>query len=85
MIKYLNVKLEVMIKLILYRKRFKNKFIILIFIFLLFRILVLYEDSLCVCVVYYMYYVICILNVLIVVFFISVDFFLLSFIISKCL
>lgn len=55
MIKYLNVKLEVMIKLILYRKRFKNKFIILIFIFSLFRIFVLYEDSICVCVVYYMY------------------------------
>lgn len=32
MIKYLNVKLEVMIKLILYKKKFKNKFIMLIFI-----------------------------------------------------
>lgn len=81
MIKYLNVKLEVMIKLIIYRKRFKNNFIMFIFIFSLFRIFVLYEDSVCVCVIYYMYYVICILNVLIIVFFISDDFFLLSFII----
>lgn len=81
MIKYLNVKLEVMIKLIIYRKRFKNNFIMFIFIFSLFRIFVLYEDSVCVCVIYYTYYVICILNVLIIVFFISDDFFLLSFII----